>query len=105
MPPPPQAQTAAATVLGRGAHGLVELLAGGRLAAFDLGHPPLQHRALAIDGDLGVGQRGALRLELGLDTVGAHRQAGDVGLAFVQLDVAQLHAVVTRVELALAGVE
>ena len=99
------AAAALAVVGGRGANGPVEILAGVPLALLDLGLLALEHGALAGDRLLRIGQGGVLRLEIGLDPVGAHRQPGDVGLALAQLRFAQLHRVVAGVELALARVE
>ena len=63
------------------ADSLLASLAGGVGAVLDLGHPALQHLALAHDRLLGVAQRLALGLQLGLDAIGAVGDAGDVGLA------------------------
>ena len=54
---------------------------------------------------LGVAQRLALGLQLGLDAIGAGGEAGDLGLALVDADLAQLQRVVALVELALALVQ
>src|SRR4051795_11127901 len=80
-------------------------LAGGVGAVLDLGHPALQHLPLAHDRLLSVAQRLALCLQLDLHAIGATGDAGDVGLALADGDLAQLHRVVAIVQRALALVQ
>src|SRR3954466_5187122 len=63
------------------ADSLLARLAGGVGAVLDLGHAALQHLALTYDRLLGVAQRLALGLQLGLDPIGAIGDACDLGLA------------------------